>query len=65
MFRKRIRNKRSIVALAATGLVILLAAATDAPSAPTEGAGPRVVSTPYVVLGFNDLGMHCMNEDCS
>lgn len=26
---------------------------------------PRVVNTPYTVLGFNDLGMHCMNQDCS
>jgi len=24
-----------------------------------------VVSTPWVVLGFNDLGMHCMNQDDS
>jgi hypothetical protein len=26
--------------------------------------GPRV-ATPYVVLGWNDLGMHCMNSDFS
>ena len=23
------------------------------------------VDTPYVVLGYNDLGMHCMNSDFS
>lgn len=32
----------------------------------TAGAtGPRVVDTPYVVFSYNDLGMHCMQEDFS
>ncbi|MFO0889264.1 MAG: hypothetical protein U0790_09010 [Isosphaeraceae bacterium] len=26
---------------------------------------PAVVSTPWVVLGYNELGMHCMNQDFS
>lgn len=29
------------------------------------GGGPAVVSTPWVVLGYNELGMHCMNQDFS
>jgi len=28
-------------------------------------AGPNVYSSTYVVLGYNDLGMHCMNNDFS
>lgn len=34
---------------------------------PTGGAGDgdKVISTPYVVLGANDLGMHCMQGDFS
>lgn len=26
---------------------------------------PQLVSTPFTVLGFNNLGMHCMNQDFS
>jgi len=33
---------------------------------PVLGAAPKaVVRTPYTVLGYNDLGMHCMNQDFS
>lgn len=56
---------RAIPSALFVGLLAVLFATTDAPSAPTRGAAPRAVDTPYVVLGFNDLGMHCMNEDCS
>lgn len=33
-------------------------------SAPAR-SGPGDVNTPFVVLGYNDLGMHCMNSDYS
>lgn len=38
-----------------------------APSSPAASAPPKasVASSPFVVLGYNDLGMHCMNEDFS
>ena len=35
--------------------------------APVNGAPPadNAVTTPMVVFGYNDLGMHCMNSDFS
>lgn len=51
----------SIVFMGTVGLLILAMT-----SATTDGAPPtRSVSTPYVVFGYNDLGMHCMNQDFS
>ncbi len=36
------------------------------PPEAVEGAAPKVIArTPYTVLGYNDLGMHCMNQDFS
>ncbi|MCC7387239.1 MAG: hypothetical protein IT431_00575 [Phycisphaerales bacterium] len=39
------------------------AAGSGPPTGP--GAGEKTVSTPYVVLVANDLGMHCMQQDFS
>ncbi len=33
--------------------------------APSPTPRPAVVSTPWVVFGYSDLGMHCMNQDDS
>ncbi|MCY2968220.1 MAG: hypothetical protein NT069_32090 [Planctomycetota bacterium] len=36
------------------------------PPEAVEGAAPKVIArAPYTVLGYNDLGMHCMNQDFS
>lgn len=35
------------------------------PAPSGEPPSPRNIWTPYTVLAFNDLGMHCMNLDCS
>jgi len=52
------RSARSLVWAAIIAAACLPAAVAD----PPEG---RVVDTPMVVLGYNDLGMHCMNADFS
>ena len=42
------------------------AAPPGAHSVNTAPAAPApVVSNPFVVLGYNELGMHCMNQDFS
>lgn len=51
---------------AALATLAARAPAGDQPASPTPATPPaRVVNTPYTVLGFNNLGMHCMNQDCS
>jgi len=37
---------------------------TPAPKPPATPK-PAIVNTPWVVLGYNELGMHCMNQDFS
>ncbi|WLD14193.1 cytochrome c3 family protein [Planctellipticum variicoloris] len=32
---------------------------------PRPAPSPTAAKSPYVVLGYNDLGMHCMNQDFS
>jgi hypothetical protein len=62
--------------LIGVGLMLLVNSAPDAPSAMAKGANPEagpVASSPltgvaasgdkYVVLAWNDLGMHCYNRD--
>ncbi len=49
----------AVVGIAAGGEIAL-----DASALPDRSPGPRV-DTPYVVIGYNDLGMHCMNGDFS
>jgi len=49
--------------LAALGLAAAMMPANTA-SAAADSASPRI-DTPYVVFGYNDLGMHCMNSDFS
>jgi hypothetical protein len=56
----KIRNRAIQVTAFALGLAT--SAVHRAGAAPPDG---RTVSTPYAVLGFNNLGMHCMNQDCS
>ena len=52
--------------LACAGIAVSLAFAAYLPAAAQgDPVQTRAVNTPYVVLGFNDLGMHCMNQDCS
>ncbi|QEH31866.1 hypothetical protein OJF2_03330 [Aquisphaera giovannonii] len=47
--------------------VVLRAAARKPKKKPKRSATQTssVVTTPWVVLGYNDLGMHCMNQDFS
>ncbi len=49
------------VRLLALGGAALLATAALAEEPPPE----RAVTTPFVIFGYNDLGMHCMNPDFS
>jgi hypothetical protein len=52
--------------LACAGVAVYSAIAASLPAtAQSSPVQPRAVNTPFVVLGFNDLGMHCMNQDCS
>jgi len=52
--------------LACAGVAVYSAFAASFPAtAQSNPVQPRAVNTPFVVLGFNDLGMHCMNQDCS
>jgi len=57
----KLPRKRTVWRLAAGAAAIpFLALALGA------GGGPESnITTPYVVLGYNDLGMHCMNSDFS
>jgi len=48
---------------AAVGLLLMATMASFAQS--TGAPEGRVVDTPLVVFGYNDLGMHCMNGDFS
>jgi len=43
----------------ASGLLVAIAPASG------QTPQPANVNTPFVVLGYNELGMHCMNQDCS
>ncbi|MBI5864832.1 MAG: hypothetical protein HZB38_10045 [Planctomycetes bacterium] len=65
-FRKPTRTKRvamiATTALASAGMAALLTGSQPASAVP---APDTRISTPYVVLGWNDLGMHCMNSDFS
>ena len=38
---------------------------SESPSAARSRKKPRPMPNPFVVLGYNDLGMHCMNQDFS
>lgn len=58
--RRRPRWRSALVAGAALSGALVGSGGALAEAPP----GPRV-STPYVVLGYNDLGMHCMNSDFS
>ena len=53
----------------AAGLAAILghisAAHASLPPAGLTNGTVNVVSTPYAVFGYNDLGMHCMNADFS
>ncbi len=49
--------------LAAAFVALLAAGLAGVPSAAAQEGGPRTL--PLVVLGYNDLGMHCMNDDFS
>lgn len=51
-----------VMVVAAIGLgVAAISVGSAAAGSPTQS----VVSTPFAVLGFNNLGMHCMNQDFS
>jgi hypothetical protein len=56
--RAPVRTLSAIACAGMAGGLALPGAAADGPP------GPRV-NTSYVVLGYNDLGMHCMNSDFS
>lgn len=56
------RASRVRVALGVAGLA---GAAVLGAAVLAQSATPRVVSTPMVVFGTNDLGMHCMQQDFS
>lgn len=64
----RIRLGRSVpaglIAVTLAAAVLLTSLLLQLPTAPAAPAAPTV-STPFVVLGYNDLGMHCMNQDAS
>jgi len=45
----------------AVGLAVMAAAGPLT----SRSSGPLDVTTPYAVMGYNDLGMHCMNSDYS
>jgi hypothetical protein len=71
----RINSERgeAMVAISPNGCVLrgaritsrLRLAAAVVASAVLCGWSPAAVNTPYVVFGYNDLGMHCMNADFS
>jgi len=61
-FRKRRRCARCACA---ASVVLTASVALAAADAPPKTPPPRVVDTPMVVFGYNDLGMHCMNDDFS
>lgn len=67
---------RRLALLGAAGLALAAAAAANGFGPPGPGGKPgdgadgkdgadKVVGTPYVVFGANDLGMHCMQQDFS
>ncbi len=59
---------RGVANLALAGLAVA-AVASATLSGPdkdqSKGPGDKMVRTPYVVFGANDLGMHCMQSDFS
>lgn len=56
-------RRAAVVCLLAPAMVMAAAPALPPPATPPPK--PAVVQTPMVVFGYNDLGMHCMNEDFS
>jgi hypothetical protein len=63
-----IQNSRSIprAKISAEALARQTKPPKPAPNpSPTASVIPAPFTSPYVVLGFNDLGMHCMNQDFS
>lgn len=64
------RSQSRLLAAAALTITIPLIALTAAllagpAAAQSADPTPRVANNPFTVLAFNDLGMHCMNQDCS
>ncbi|TWT41916.1 hypothetical protein RAS1_30400 [Phycisphaerae bacterium RAS1] len=62
----KLRPSRWLTRASAAACCLALTAGSARPAgaaAPREGE--RIVSTPYVVFGYNDLGMHCMNAHFS
>lgn len=53
---KVLRLARRVGVIGAVGALIV---------AGVGAAGPRTIDTPYVVFSYNDLGMHCMQDDFS
>ena len=57
--------KRLLCLLAACSLLISLGACEDDPTAANgddDGGDPAFLSQDYIVVAWNDLGMHCLNE---
>lgn len=66
MGRKCIRVASWFGGAALTGTCVLwFAGSSKAQNAASSGAPDRAVTTPMVVIGANDLGMHCMQPDFS
>ena len=55
-----VRRHAAGLLLAGFGFGVALPSAFAAPPPPEQ-----LITTPYVVFGYNDLGMHCMNGDYS
>lgn len=60
-----VRRLRRITVCAAPFWAVLSLGVAAAAEPPADAGGSRQITTPYVALGFNDLGMHCMNGDYS
>ena len=63
----RRRTARASLITVAAGSAAAWLAITLTPGQVARAADPakRALTTPYVVFGYNDLGMHCMNGDFS
>ncbi|MCC6361579.1 MAG: hypothetical protein IT450_22825 [Phycisphaerales bacterium] len=57
--------RQAIFASALLAPILLAVAVSPSPRAKAAGGGGEQITTPYVVIGYNDLGMHCMNGDFS
>jgi len=64
MHRIRFRSW-SIVTAIGVATAILAILMTGPGEAAPPGPAAQTVSTPFAVLGYNNLGMHCMNQDFS